>query len=93
MSMDLDALRGAAATAARMAREHNAEKVTMTVTLAEGERYYISVDRVSRMVGRAPNRQRVLKQETVMVRENTDRGSVLYASPLEWLLDGPKVAA
>jgi hypothetical protein len=55
------------------------------MTLADGLKYHFQVERVYKMEGRGASRTKVLKRETVTVRENSQQGDVIYASPLEWL--------
>lgn len=75
-----------------MARNLNSVKASTSIQIGEGgntTRYFIQVDRVFRSNGKRGSAKEVrLESETVVVKENSQQGRVVYASPLEWLIDG-----
>lgn len=82
---ELDQVRRSAQRLAGLVTEMDAEMAVLVLTLPDGLRYHLKVERVYRTTGKGSARAKTLQRETVTVREGSQQGDVIYASPVEWL--------
>lgn len=84
MPVPLDSLRDAAKKVAAVADDLKANKLDATLTLGD-TRYFMRVERVETKIGRGQEATFEYSHTQMTIRESSNQGDVIYASPLEWM--------
>jgi hypothetical protein len=84
VSAPLEKLRAAAKQMAAVAGDLEASKLDATIAVAD-RRYFIRVEKIVKRIGRGKTAREELDRVQVTMRENSNQGDIILASPLEWL--------
>lgn len=84
MAAPLDKLRAAAKQLAEVADGLSATRLDATI-VADDRKYFVRVEKIVKRIGRGKTAREELDRVQVTMRENSNQGEIILASPLEWL--------